>query len=524
MSMPASARTAVADACAPAATPTRWRALLARPAVWIALFSLVLAFAFLGTRGLWDHDEGRYTNIALHMLDSGNWLEPRRNAEIPHWSKPPLTYWAVAASVATFGANAFAARLTMALAYLLCVALTWRLARRLAPGQEAAAAVIFASMLLPFGAAQLVTTDFLLAAFETLALWAFVEARFGGRHPRAWIVAMWAAFGLAFLTKGPPALVPLAAVLAFDALRPARSRAHALAPVGLVVFAAIALPWYALVVQRHAGLLDYFLGRELVGRVATDVTDRNGQWWGWLAVYAPTLLLGTLPWTGSLLRWARGLPARLGGWPDRTAREREPAALLLALWLLLPLAVFCIARSRMPLYLLPLFVPLALLAARERAAQGRALPRIRVFVLWALVLLALRLASAGWTTHKDASRWAQEIRARAPQPVPEVVFVDDMARYGLHLHLGVGTQIEKVSLDPVPDPDYVPDWDESLAEELLEFDPRAVWVARQGRAPAIFSRLRALGYEPLTLGAPFEDRLLFRVMRARPARPAPPPG
>ena len=89
--------------------------------------------------------------------------------------------WRIGSVAAGSLALYVAARHGWTLAYLLCVALTWRLARRLAPGQEAAAAVIFASMLLPFGAAQLVTTDFLLAAFETLALWAFVEARFGGR-------------------------------------------------------------------------------------------------------------------------------------------------------------------------------------------------------------------------------------------------------------------------------------------------------------------------------------------------------
>lgn len=511
-----------------AATPARgaWRRLpyafaawLAQPRVWIALFALVVALTFLGARGLWDHDEGRYTNVALHMLDSGNWLEPRRSAEIPHWSKPPLTYWAIAAGIAAFGQNEFAARLPMALAYLLCVALVWRLARRLAPGQEAAASAIFASMLLPFGAAQLVTTDFLLAAFETLALWAFVEARFGGRHPRRWLVLMWAAFGLAFLTKGPPALLPLLPILAFDRLQPARHRASLLSPLGLLAFAAIALPWYAAVVARHPGLIDYFLGREVVQRVASNRLDRNGEWWGWIAVYAPTLLLGTLPWTGALLRWARALPAQATQWRDAAARTRDPAAVLLALWVLLPLLTFCLARSRMPLYLLPLFVPLALVAARQRASDARALPRAALFVAWAAALIALRLASAAWPTHKDASQWAREIETRVAGPVPEVVFVDDMARYGLHLYLGRGVQIEKIALDPTPDLDYVPDWDESLAEELLDFEPRAVWIARRARAPAIFSRLRALGFDAVPLGAPVEDRVIFRVSR-RPAAPA----
>ena len=89
----------------------------------------MLALALLGQRGIWDPDEGRYTNVALHMLDSGNWLEPHRSEEVGHWTKPPLTYWAIAASVEVFGRNPWAARLPGSLAYLLCAWLAFRIAR-----------------------------------------------------------------------------------------------------------------------------------------------------------------------------------------------------------------------------------------------------------------------------------------------------------------------------------------------------------------------------------------------------------
>jgi len=152
------------------------------------------------------------------MLDSGDWLNPRRSHEVGHWTKPPLTYWAIAASVAAFGSNPWAARLPAALAYLLCVWFCWRIARRLAPGSEASAAVIYATMPVTVGAAQLITTDYVLAACLGLAMWAFVEARFphsddagtaGGsasvhtaHHPRLWIALMWVGFALAFIAKG----------------------------------------------------------------------------------------------------------------------------------------------------------------------------------------------------------------------------------------------------------------------------------------------------------------------------------
>ena len=112
-----------------------------RSRLWVAMLALVLAFGFLGTRAIWDPDEGRYTNVALNMRDSGDWLNPTRNGEVGHWSKPPLTYWAIAAGVSVAGQNPWGARLPLALAYLACTWITWRSARRLAPGTEATAAV-----------------------------------------------------------------------------------------------------------------------------------------------------------------------------------------------------------------------------------------------------------------------------------------------------------------------------------------------------------------------------------------------
>ena len=322
--------------------------LLRSPAAWIALLACVLALAGLGLRGIWDPDEGRYTNVALNMLDSGDWLNPHRNHEVGHWTKPPLTYWAIASSVGVLGHTPFAARLPSALAYLLVVGLAWRTARRVAPGGERIAALAYATMLLPFAASQLITTDPFLAACQALAMHGFIEARFGDRtQARRWLALMWGAFGLAFLTKGPPALLPLLAILAFDLLRGDRERHRLFDVVGLGVFVLLALPWYLAVVQNNPGLLRYFVGDEVYNRIATDEFGRHGEWYGWLQVYAPTLLLGTLPWTPALLRSARRLPADVRGWwrnPQRRATERS--WLFATLWLLLPLLVFCISRSR----------------------------------------------------------------------------------------------------------------------------------------------------------------------------------
>jgi len=486
------------------------RPALRSPTFWIAALALVLALGFLGSRGIWDPDEGRYTNVALNMLDSGDWLNPRRNDEIGHWTKPPLTYWAIASSIAVFGHNTWAARLPSALAYLLCVFFAWRIAGRLVPGVQTQAAVIYATMLFTLGASQYIATDYVLAACVGLAMWAFVEARFDApAQSRRWIAGMWAGFALAFLAKGPPALIYLLVVLGFDQLMPGRRERRLLQWSGLALFVLLALPWYLAVMLDHPGLFRYFVGDEVVNRVTTNEFARNGEWYGWLLVYGPTLLLGTLPWTPALWRWARALPGKAKRWRDPIARAEDAPSLLLALWLLLPLLVFCFARSRLPLYVLPLFLPLALLIAKQRFDEGRALPRWRWLLLWAAALLALKFAAAQWPTHKDASAWAQAIRERAPAPVHEVLFVEDMARYGLHLHLDV--EVEKLSLEPSPQPRFNPDYDETLAQELAEHEPNAVWICKQALWPQLQTRIAALGYRSTALGTPYQDRVIFNV-------------
>lgn len=478
---------------------------------WLIVLALVLAFAGLGFRGLWDPDEGRYTNVALHMLDSGDWLTPMRNDSVGHWTKPPLVYWAIASSVAVFGQNAFAARLPSALSWLLCIAMMGRIGRRLAPGEGLRAAIVYAAMLFPFGAGQLITTDYLLTATETLAVWAFVEARFGATHPRRWMLLMWVGFALAFLTKGPPGLLPLLPLLVFDVLAPSPGRARLFPLPGLALFVALALPWYAAVTRLHPGLLGYFLGDEVVGRIASDQFKRHGEWYGWFAIYAPTLLLGVSPWWRAIARWLRRLPAQLRSWRDRSVRVEQRAWLLAVLWLLLPLLVFCISRSRLPLYILPLFGPLALLAALQNARDGRLLPGWVAMLGWAALMMTLKIGSAFFPTHKDAQKWAQEIHARTNDPIDQVVFVDDMLRYGLHLHLGLNVEIVKVSFDPINDAKFNPEYDGWLDAALHHHRPHALWIAKQDDWTRARTRIEARGFTVSTLGAPYQGRVMFRV-------------
>jgi hypothetical protein len=194
------------------------------PGVWIGrrwwlLGALTFyAFALQGARGLWEPDEGRYTAVALEMERLGDYVVPHLHHEVKHVTKPPLTYWLIAGSLAAFGHSEWAARLPNSLAFLTTILLIARAGRRLAPDAALLAPLIYATSLLPFTAANIVTTDTLLTLWETLAVLGFVELWWGPEERRGFYrIVTWLGFGLAFLTKGPPGLLPLAVIVVLSA-------------------------------------------------------------------------------------------------------------------------------------------------------------------------------------------------------------------------------------------------------------------------------------------------------------------
>jgi len=147
-----------------------------QPAWWLVALLVVVAFAFQGTRAIFEPDEGRYTATAINMLESGDWLVPTLDGERPHLTKPPMVYWAIAASIGAFGYNEWAARLPGALAFVGTGLLLFGLGRRFCPSRPYLPAVTWALSLAPMAGANVVSTDVLLMFFETAAMYAFVEA------------------------------------------------------------------------------------------------------------------------------------------------------------------------------------------------------------------------------------------------------------------------------------------------------------------------------------------------------------
>ena len=322
----------------------------------------------------------------------------------------------------------------------------------------------------------------------------YVRERFAGGSVR-WLDAMWAGFGLAFLTKGPPALLPLIALAAFEASAPDRwSRLRRLfgRPLGLLAFALIGFTWFAVVIRLHPGLLDYFLGHEVYARIATAELRRFPQWYGPFVVYLPTLLLGCLPWMLLAVPSIRaGIRERIASWPPETR--------FLLTWLGLPLLVFCLARSRLPFYLLPLFAPLALLLGRGLASMRFSRAGAAWLAAWIVLLLGIKFGAAVFVTDKDGRQFTSKLQPMLPGRPATILFVEDMTRNGLNLYFD--TEIERVSFKPQPKMMSDSSYDQTLAEALREDRRPRVFIMKSGVEGYFFDAVRAGGKTPLRLGA-----------------------
>src|SRR5213592_3364081 len=142
----------------------------------LAGLTLFTFFFLLGTRSLNEPDEGRYAEIAREMIELNDWLVPHLWYE-PHLHKPPLTYWAVAASISVFGQNEWAVRLPLALAGSSGVWVSYLFGLALG-GQRVGvwSALILQSSLLYFVMARMLTTDILLTQFIAWAVYFFWES------------------------------------------------------------------------------------------------------------------------------------------------------------------------------------------------------------------------------------------------------------------------------------------------------------------------------------------------------------
>lgn len=359
---------------------------LARSRLLLLLLAVaVVWFGNLEYRKLFHPDEGRYAEIPREMVASADWLTPRLNG-IKYFEKPPLQYWATAAAYRVFGEAQWTSRLWTALSGFLAVLLTYAAGLRLS-GPDAG---LYAALLLVSSAGFVLgghynTLDMGLTFFLTLALVAFLFAQrdHQTRRGRAlWMHVAWAAAAGAVLSKGlVGAVLPAGGLVAYTLLTRDFAVWRRLNPVtGVLLFLALAAPWFVQVSLANPEFPRYFFIHEHFQRFLTTAHYRDQPWWFFL----PVLVLGLLPWTTLV---PGGLAQAWRSESDGSGFRARRFLLAYAGFILL---FFSASSSKLEAYVLPMLPAIALLLGERVAAlQPGRLRRHLVFALTlGLVVLA----------------------------------------------------------------------------------------------------------------------------------------
>jgi 4-amino-4-deoxy-L-arabinose transferase-like glycosyltransferase len=345
----------------------------------------LLRLAPLGELALTDSTESRYGIVAWQMFRSGDWVTPRvyvrtcmpRSSDwsalkqhiqgdmVPYWGKPPLEFWLTSFSYRVFGVSEWSARVPSFLLCLAIVAATVGFAGRFWGGRVAMlAGIVLGSSVLFLVLSGVCILDIPLTAATSGAMMAFALFADGPRRRRAWGLAFFLALAMGALAKGPIALVLVGVAVGIWLLVVGRWRLLVELPwlFGLLVFFAVAAPWYVLAERATPGFLRYFFINEHFGRyLRSEYGDLYGHGrkhyygaaWAWLAgSFFPWTILAAIA-LGRLFRGSR---------PWQMLRA-EPRLAYVLIWGLVPALFFTLARHVLLTYVLPGLPGLAIATA-----------------------------------------------------------------------------------------------------------------------------------------------------------------
>lgn len=337
------------------------------PAFWLLLAIGVWLGVFAGLRPLMP-EEARYAGVAWDTLRAGSGFVPLMDG-LPYVHKPPLFYWIAEVAFRLFGVNEWTARAPSWLAAWGAVVATYAFVRHYRGATVAAvAAIVLATQPFFFGGAQFANLDMLVAAFIGMSIMAGATAVLQAaaqRSWRRWIVAAAVAAALGVLAKGLIGIVLPGVVLVAWLLATRRRHAWKVLfwPPAIVVFAALAVPWFVAMQLRFPGFFDYFFVYQQFDRyVESDFANTQPFWF-----YLPVIAGLALPWS----LWSGGLWHR-AFWTD-TATGRD-LRWLMAVWVGVVVVFFSIPSNKLVGYAMPVLPAIAVLIAEVVVTAWRRTP------------------------------------------------------------------------------------------------------------------------------------------------------
>jgi 4-amino-4-deoxy-L-arabinose transferase-like glycosyltransferase len=319
--------------------------------IFISIIVTVIFSFMVSTWGLTETSEARYAEISKEMYTSGDYLYPELLG-IHHFHKPPLTYYITALGYAIFGINERGTRFFLMIALLLQCWLVYKISLRFYKHQETAvvAALIYFSYPIVQAACKNLTTDAYLTSFILASIYSFILYRQRQQALYGYLFYFFCA--LAFLTKGPVGLLPqVLFAIGYSRSFPSVGRTSLHQYLAILFGIVLCCSWFVLLLINNPSLYTYFVKHQLADRVASNSFDRTQPWWYYI-VTIPLLGLPAFIYFIDYIFTAKG----------HFKNPAIPSRFIIAS-LVIGLLVFSISASKLVLYVLPLYLFIAMLSA-----------------------------------------------------------------------------------------------------------------------------------------------------------------
>ncbi len=310
-------------------------------------------FINLGGNFLWAADEQTYSQMAVHMVKTGDYLTPTAFGEIAIWAgKPPLLMWLTSLSYQVFGITNFASRFCVPIFGTLALVTVFYLGKKLYNTSVGFLSAIVLGTFTTFSTfATHAMTDVPLIFFILTSLY-FMLSSEDKRNTNLYAALSGLCFGLALMTKQTEALLIPVIVITYLILtnrniRFLITKTFALfLGVALLVFA----PWL-IYMSFHFGtsFLDSYFLYSTYARAISPVEGHVGSY---LYYFNYLVTSENLLWI-VFLPFAVGLSAYL-------AIKRSKGGILVITWIVIVLLVFTVAQTKIYYYILPAFPAFAI--------------------------------------------------------------------------------------------------------------------------------------------------------------------
>lgn len=320
--------------------------------IFLCAITFFLIFIFLGTPQIFNWDEGMWSTISKEMAQTQDFLTLSFLGQ-PYFLKPPLYFWLTNLAYKFFGISEFSTRFFSALLGASTILLLFWMGKIFYSKKVASLASYFLlSSVLFIASAKIGLLDTALIFFSFLAifgLFIYLEKRENWGTYLAYF-----SLGLAFLAKGPLAVVLILAALVMQSLfeRSAKIFTQAWHLKAALIGSLIPLFWFGGNLARHGYLFfeQFIIYNHFYRYVNTIMNDEP------IYYYLVIFILGFMPLSFFFY------DALLGFFKKKIAPDRLSSFLFF--YIIFAFIIFSFGKDNAPGYILPAFPAYAILLAR----------------------------------------------------------------------------------------------------------------------------------------------------------------